>query len=74
VVFRQGTHSIGLIVHRILDIVEEEIALEHPTAEGGIRGSAVVQNKVTDLLDVADLLNEPNSDAEEELVGGGVQR
>jgi len=74
VVFRQGQQSIGLIVHRILDIVEEEIALEHPSAQGGIRGSAVVQNKVTDLLDVADLLHDRNSQPEEELVGGGVHR
>jgi two-component system chemotaxis sensor kinase CheA len=74
VVLRQGDHSIGLIVHRILDIVEQEIALEHPSRNEGVRGSAVVQNKVTDLLDVEELLNGHNHLLEEELVGSGGRR
>jgi len=70
VVFRQGQKNIGLVVHRILDIVEENVVLEHPSHDEGIRGSAVVQNKVTDLLDVEDLLQERPS--EEEFAGAGV--
>jgi two-component system chemotaxis sensor kinase CheA len=71
VVFRQGERSVGLIVHRILDIVEQEVALEHPSKEEGIRGSAVVQSKVTDLLAVEEFLQQQNHAAEEELVGSG---
>lgn len=74
VVFRQGEQSIGLIVHRILDIVEQEVALEHPSKEEGIRGSAVVQSKVTDLLDVEEFLQQQSHPAEEELVGSGGRR
>ena len=72
VVFRQGERNIGLVVHRILDIVEEQITLEHPSHDSGIRGSAVVQSKVTDLLDVEELLNE--FEMEDELAGVGVRR
>ena len=70
VVFRQGERNIGLVVHRILDIVEEKVVLEHPSHDEGIRGSAVVQNKVTDLLDVEDLLQDA---MEEEFAGAGVR-
>jgi len=70
VVFRQGQRNVGLVVHRILDIVEEKVVLEHPSHDEGIRGSAVVQNKVTDLLDVEDLLQEAT---EEEFAGAGVR-
>lgn len=69
VVFRQGEKNIGLVVHRILDIVEEKVVLEHPSHDEGIRGSAVVQSRVTDLLDMEDLLLQ--HDPEEELVGAG---
>ena len=72
VVFRQGERNIGLVVHRILDIVEEKVVLEHPSHDEGIRGSAVVQNKVTDLLNIEDLLQQ--HEPEEELVGAGEHR
>jgi len=71
VVFRQGEKNVGLVVHRILDIVEEKIVLEHPSHDEGIHGSAVVQNKVTDLLDIEDLLQR---EMDEELVGAGDRR
>ena len=71
VVFRQGEKNVGLVVHRILDIVEEKIVVEHPSHDEGIHGSAVVQNKVTDLLDIEDLLKQ---EMDEELVVAGDRR
>ncbi len=52
VVYAQQGRSVGLVVERILDIVEQEIVLEHPARHAGIRGSLLVQQRVTDLLDV----------------------
>jgi len=48
--------AIGLVVEQILDIVEEELVLEHPAKRAGVRGTAVIQRKVTDLLDLKELV------------------
>lgn len=40
------------MVEHDLDIVEEDIALEHMAGRAGILGLAVVQQRVTELLDV----------------------
>ncbi len=60
VVFSRHGHSIGLIVDRIVDTVEEAVDLQ-TLAEGcegqpGIVGSAVIKEKVTDLLDMQALI------------------
>ena len=52
VVYSEGKHTVGLIVDRILDIVEERAAVEHLTPRRGIVGSFVTQRHVTDLLDL----------------------
>jgi two-component system chemotaxis sensor kinase CheA len=52
VVCTEGGRSVGLVVDRILDIVEETVTIQHKVASRGILGSAVIQNRVTDLLDV----------------------
>jgi len=48
--------AIGLVVEQILDIVEEELVLEHPAKRAGVRGTAVIQRKVTDVLDLKELV------------------
>jgi two-component system, chemotaxis family, sensor kinase CheA len=52
----QEGRTVGLVVDQILDIVEESLVLEHPAGRPGVRGTAVLQKKVTDLLDVNELL------------------
>jgi two-component system chemotaxis sensor kinase CheA len=52
VVYSENGRSIGLVVDRILDIVEERITINRAVGRDGILGSAVVQQRVTDLLDV----------------------
>ncbi|HEX3352160.1 MAG TPA: chemotaxis protein CheW [Terriglobales bacterium] len=52
VVYAGQGHSVGLVVERILDIVEEDVVIERVAERAGILGSAVVQQRVTDLLDV----------------------
>jgi len=56
VVYAERGRNVGLVVERILDIVEEDVVLEHMAERAGILGSAVVQQRVTDLLDVASVV------------------
>jgi two-component system, chemotaxis family, sensor kinase CheA len=52
VVYAEDQLQVGLIVDHILDIVEEALVLEPKAARPGIRGAAVVQKKVVDVMDV----------------------
>ena len=56
VVYSEKGRSVGLVVDRILDIVEESFAVERHTGRKGISGSAVIQKRVTDILDVPGLI------------------
>jgi len=52
VVYSEGARTVGLIVDRIVDIVEEHAAVEPLTSRPGVVGSFVSQHHVTDLLDL----------------------
>jgi two-component system chemotaxis sensor kinase CheA len=52
VVYSEGERSVGLVVDRILDIVETTLEVQRATHREGILASAVIQQPVTDLLDV----------------------
>jgi two-component system chemotaxis sensor kinase CheA len=52
VVYSEKGRRVGLVVDRILDIVEENVVIQNPSHRDGIRGSMVIQSRVTDLLDI----------------------
>lgn len=52
VVCAQGGHTVGIVVAQIEDIVEQEIDLYASTHAGSRVGCAVVQGRVTSILDV----------------------
>ncbi|HET7108487.1 MAG TPA: chemotaxis protein CheA [Candidatus Acidoferrum sp.] len=56
VVYAEGGKTVGLVVEQILDIVEETVELQQPARRPGVRGTMVIQKKVTDLLDVMELV------------------
>jgi len=56
VVYSRDGRRVGLVVDRILDIVEEAFVQQQPSKREGLFGSAVIQHKVTDLLDVPRLI------------------
>ena len=56
VVHSDGRRSVGLVVDNILDIVEETLTVQHTAGRGAVYGSAVIQQRVTDLLDVEALV------------------
>lgn len=51
-----GNRQVGVVVDQIVDIVEELVVLKESGHQGGTRGSAVLQGKVTELLDVGSVV------------------
>jgi two-component system, chemotaxis family, sensor kinase CheA len=56
IVFQAGSTTVGLIVDRIIDIVEQRLDLRTIRSRPGVQGTAVIQKKVTDVLDIAAIL------------------
>jgi two-component system chemotaxis sensor kinase CheA len=52
VVHSNARGSVGLVVDQILDIVEDSFVLQRPASRPGVLGSAVLQGRVTELLDM----------------------
>ncbi|HEX8814576.1 MAG TPA: chemotaxis protein CheA [Terriglobales bacterium] len=55
-VYSDQGRSVGLVVDRILDIVEEAYIMQPQKGRKGVLGSAVIQKRVTDILDVPGLI------------------
>ncbi len=62
VVYTENGRSAGLIVDRIIDIVDTNLDVTRPAHRPGLIGSAVVHSHVTDLVDVSAVLRgaDPN--------------
>ncbi len=56
VVYQDEHHSVGLVVGRIVDIVEENVVQAGESGRDGILFSAVIQNRITEILDVKRVL------------------
>jgi two-component system, chemotaxis family, sensor kinase CheA len=52
IVYCEGERSVGFVVRRILDVVEEHVRIDASTAGPGTLGAAVIAGKVTSVLDV----------------------
>ncbi|KUL25957.1 chemotaxis protein CheA [Actinoplanes awajinensis] len=72
VVYSEGGRSVALVVDRIVDIAENSTAARRDAEEDGLVGTAVIQQRVTELLDVrrAILAADPNfySDASDDML------
>jgi two-component system chemotaxis sensor kinase CheA len=53
VVYSHENRNVGLRVERILDVVDESIAVQRTATRPGVLGTAIIKEKVTELLDVA---------------------
>jgi two-component system chemotaxis sensor kinase CheA len=56
VVYSHEDRDVGLVVENIVDIVEESVVVHRRQRPGAVYGTAVIQQKVTDLLDVRALI------------------
>lgn len=52
VVYNENERSFGLVIDKIIDIVETSLQLNHPSAREGLLGSVVIHDRVTDLVDL----------------------
>jgi two-component system chemotaxis sensor kinase CheA len=57
VVFNDGDVSVGMVVDQILDVAEEAVTVRQSSDRKGLLGSAVVRNKVTDFLDLNEVIH-----------------
>ncbi len=55
-VLREADGSVGLVVDRIEDIVEEAVELRSDARSGLLQGAAVIRERVADVLDVKRVL------------------
>src|SRR5262249_8624221 len=69
-VYSGSGRNAGLVVDRILDIVETKLEIQASSKRRGILGSAVIQDRVTDLLDVPAVLGAIEHFAAEEEARG----
>ncbi|HTU90362.1 MAG TPA: chemotaxis protein CheW [Gemmataceae bacterium] len=56
VVYAQPERAVGLIVERILDIVEQDGDVRGPSSRRGVEHTTVIQGQVTEMLDVEELI------------------
>jgi two-component system, chemotaxis family, sensor kinase CheA len=57
-VFQEGDRAAGLVVEEIVDIVEEQLKVELTADQPGLVGTAVIDGKATDVLDVGHYLTQ----------------
>ncbi len=57
IVFNDGDRSVGAVVDQILDVVEETVMVRQKSSRKGLLGSAVVGKRVTDLLDLNQIIH-----------------
>lgn len=74
VVHTRNGRSVGLLVERILDIVEDDLSTRRPSSRKGVLGSVVIQGKVTEMLDLGVLIRaqDPSFFAEATSLKAGV--
>jgi two-component system chemotaxis sensor kinase CheA len=57
VVFNDGDRSVGVVVDQILDVAEEAVTVRQKSGRKGLLGSAVVGKRVTDFLDLNQVIH-----------------
>ena len=57
IVFNDGDRSVGLVVDQILDVAEDVVTIRQKSARKGLLGSGVVGKRVTDFVDLNQVIN-----------------
>ncbi len=75
VVYASNGRSIGLVVEQITDIVDQQLIIERRSRSRGLAGSAIIQDKVTDILDIGAIVTLAgiHDNADSALVGAGAE-
>lgn len=56
VVHERDEHRLGVVIDRVLDIVETTLEVDESGRRPGVYGTAIVQGKVTDLVDLNEIV------------------
>jgi two-component system chemotaxis sensor kinase CheA len=56
VIVANGRSSVGIVVSEVVDVVDLDALVQHPVNSAGVLGSMVVEDRVTDVLSIAWLL------------------
>ncbi len=59
-VFSDKEQAMGIIVDEIIDIIEEHVDIKLNASEGGLVGSAILNGKATDIVDITYFLESVN--------------
>ena len=59
-VHRDGETLLGVVVGRIIDVVDRPLELQ-PATRAGVRGTMIVDGRVTEILDLPALLERRNA-------------
>ena len=62
IVFSDRGKSLGIMISEIIDISESAVDIQHSAAKPGIIGSAIIDGKATDVVDVGYYLKADNED------------
>jgi two-component system, chemotaxis family, sensor kinase CheA len=57
IVFNDGDRSIGVVVDQILDVAEEAVTVRQNSSRKGLLGSAVIGKRVTDFVDLNQVIH-----------------
>ena len=60
IVFSEGQSSMGLMVDRIQDIQEERLMIRMPSRRSGVLGTAIVNGRATDIIDLRHYITNAN--------------
>ncbi len=57
IVYSEGSRRVGFVVGRILDVVEDAVKIDARSSDMGVLGRAIIQGRITELMDVQSLLH-----------------
>ncbi|MCP5496020.1 MAG: chemotaxis protein CheA [Leptospiraceae bacterium] len=60
IIYMMEKEKVGFIVDEFIDIVQEDVTIQKTKDIRGIVGSAVIQSKVTDILDIKNIIKNSN--------------
>jgi len=62
IVYEEGQRQMGIVVNQIVDIIEETFEIKRTYNEAGLIGSTILQERVTDLLDIQAIIEKAAPD------------
>jgi two-component system chemotaxis sensor kinase CheA len=67
VVYACGGQDVGLIVDKILDVIDEAIEITGQSTRQGVLGTAVIQDRVTELINIEEIVHMSNPNLRQQM-------